>query len=182
MRLFPRLYLLDKRSLVLTNSFSRGASPFFVPLCRKDALLQKEFTKRHPRTIRECLFIGCGGGTWTSRPPGYEPDELPTALPRDDTVFSRTALLLYHNYYALSSPNIPDCQNYGVIFVKIFPFLQKSRFFARDIQGLRPSDAVSRKKPPFIITERKDFFKSRKKNRKYLYTAPSLCYNYQKKI
>ena len=23
-------------------------------------------------------FFGCGGGIWTSRPPGYEPDELPS--------------------------------------------------------------------------------------------------------
>ena len=29
-----------------------------------------------------CVLFGCGSGTWTSRPPGYEPDELPTALSR----------------------------------------------------------------------------------------------------
>ena len=29
------------------------------------------------------LLIGSGGGNRTARPSGYEPDELPTALPRD---------------------------------------------------------------------------------------------------
>ena len=28
-------------------------------------------------------LIGSGGGNRTARPSGYEPDELPTALPRD---------------------------------------------------------------------------------------------------
>ena len=31
------------------------------------------------RTPNWCpCFFGCGGGIWTSRPPGYEPDELPS--------------------------------------------------------------------------------------------------------
>ena len=32
---------------------------------------------------RLLLFLGSGGGNRTARPSGYEPDELPTALPRD---------------------------------------------------------------------------------------------------
>ena len=33
---------------------------------------------------------GCGGGIWTSRPPGYEPDELPScSTPRYDGAGSR---------------------------------------------------------------------------------------------
>ena len=34
--------------------------------------------KNHPT-----VFYGCGGGTRTSRPSGYEPDKLPTAPLRD---------------------------------------------------------------------------------------------------
>ena len=33
--------------------------------------------------ISQRLLIGSGGGNRTARPSGYEPDELPTALPRD---------------------------------------------------------------------------------------------------
>ena len=29
-------------------------------------------------TLMGCFLFGCGGGIWTSRPPGYEPDELPS--------------------------------------------------------------------------------------------------------
>ena len=33
------------------------------------------------------LSFGCGGGIWTSRPPGYEPDELPScSTPRYDSL------------------------------------------------------------------------------------------------
>ena len=41
------------------------------------------FQKRKALLSKCFSVFGCGGGTWTSRPPGYEPDELPTALPRD---------------------------------------------------------------------------------------------------
>ena len=40
-------------------------------------------SKNEKAVHRTAFVFGCGGGTWTSRPPGYEPDELPTALPRD---------------------------------------------------------------------------------------------------
>ena len=34
---------------------------------------------KRKNTPRGCVFLfGCGGGIWTSRPPGYEPDELPS--------------------------------------------------------------------------------------------------------
>src|SRR5699024_8197344 len=36
------------------------------------------------------------------RPPGYEPDELPTALPRDMSTFSQGAHILYHGFAQMS--------------------------------------------------------------------------------
>ena len=44
--------------------------------------VKERYRCRHD-CINSGICFGCGGGTWTSRPPGYEPDELPTALPRD---------------------------------------------------------------------------------------------------
>ena len=39
---------------------------------------QISLKKAHICPVDKCvLFSGCGGGIWTSRPPGYEPDELP---------------------------------------------------------------------------------------------------------
>ena len=43
------------------------------------------------------------------RPPGYEPDELPTALPRDISQQNQVTLnahVLYHAPIALSTPNL----------------------------------------------------------------------------
>ena len=40
--------------------------------------------KQKPYKFYACkVSYGCGGGTWTTRPSGYEPDELPTAPLRD---------------------------------------------------------------------------------------------------
>ena len=36
-----------------------------------------------PETVAVSGISGCGGEDLNLRPPGYEPDELPTALPRD---------------------------------------------------------------------------------------------------
>ena len=37
----------------------------------------KKQQRRHTKLDAGTAADGCGGGTWTSRPPGYEPDELP---------------------------------------------------------------------------------------------------------
>ena len=42
--------------------------------------------------MRQLYFSGCGGGTRTTRPPGYEPGKLPTAPLRD--IILRTVMVL----------------------------------------------------------------------------------------
>ena len=65
---------------------------------------------------------GCGGGTWTSRPPGYEPDELPTALLRD--IFCLIWQLLYNFKCFLFF-----CQLFFIWFSFIFYFFKILFYF-----------------------------------------------------
>ena len=39
-------------------------------------------------------LVGCGGGTRTTRPPGYEPDKLPTALLRDIKLCASSGIMV----------------------------------------------------------------------------------------
>ena len=47
----------------------------------KDYIIRQNCTKKV--ASQETTSNGCGGGTRTSRPPGYEPGKLPTAPLRD---------------------------------------------------------------------------------------------------
>ena len=45
----------------------------------RDVYILSQLNKRKTDPIGSVfLLFGCGGGIWTSRPPGYEPDELPS--------------------------------------------------------------------------------------------------------
>ena len=53
-----------------------------VPDSHRIPLLHVPEIKKRGKTL-QLFLIGSGGGNRTARPSGYEPDELPTALPRD---------------------------------------------------------------------------------------------------
>ena len=74
------------------------------------------------------FWSGCGGGTWTTRPPGYEPDELPTALPRDISRSRLSALILYYFPIILSSEFykiLCKAPGFGVLYLTLCSLFKK---------------------------------------------------------
>ena len=59
-------------------TYNRYCNQFVHNLGRKESKMKKTRYLAIPG-----LLSGCGGGTRTSRPSGYEPDKLPTAPLRD---------------------------------------------------------------------------------------------------
>ena len=79
-----------------------AAADRFTAKERRPATLRRNFCKKIAASLQGLPRRGCGGGTWTSRPSGYEPDELPTAPPRD---MGNNFLLRIHY-----RPSKEDCQ------------------------------------------------------------------------
>ena len=118
---------------------------------------------------------------------GLEPHDLRVMSPTSYRLLYPATTLSFLGQLYYYTTIIMRCQvriypidKITVLFLLKFSFFTKVELFRAEYT--RAPSLGRRKKPPFIMTERKDFFKSRKKNRKCLYTAPSLCYNCQKKI
>ena len=80
------------------------------------------YAKNHPKSNDFGWFIGCGGGIWTSRPPGYEPDELPgCSTPRYFWALQKDALLECFMIIA-------HCFAFVNTFLKIFSNLFSAKF------------------------------------------------------
>ena len=63
-----------------------GKNRFGVILGSKSKIFKTVFQNKRKRTVKPDVlpfFIWLRGQDLNLRPPGYEPDELPTALPRD---------------------------------------------------------------------------------------------------
>ena len=105
---FPNRYLFRFALLVAGAGFD-GLCPSFASRTPDFVRLRREgsnpfLCKKQKTPYWVSPAIGCGGGIWTTRPPGYEPDELPScSTPRYIHSHFQSALLLYINYTHLSS-------------------------------------------------------------------------------
>ena len=72
------------------NELSSGRQKFVFIWLRVGFFALPTARKKKATPMGCFLFSGCGGGIWTSRPPGYEPDELPgCSTPRYDGAGNR---------------------------------------------------------------------------------------------
>ena len=102
------------------------------------------------------LFLGSsGGGNRTARPSGYEPDELPTALPRDIGLQIYGHFLKVQIFIAFFSKKLAFCFFYADISYAMKAIIPSKSSFAKDFcspveRFLRLMTPASTSFPPTI--------------------------------